>query len=141
VASSVWAHLEDGVNEPWFCQPKDKDTAGEEERVRVFLHDLRVMAPGINVFAVPNAGRRTRWEIAKAKREGLKTGALDLVLTWAGGSAYVEWKDGIEMPTASQIDMLNTLFRQGHNAGVFRTSEACFRWLRDANAPIRGVFN
>lgn len=140
MASSAWASLEDGVNEPWFIEPKDKDPEGEEHRVKVWLHDMRVLAPGINVFAVPNAGRRTRWEIAKAKREGLKAGALDYVVTWAGGCAFPEFKDGTEMPSASQIDMLNLLFRQGHNAGVFRTSEACIRWLRDAGAPLRGNF-
>lgn len=131
------ALLQEPVIEPWHCDPKDKLGLSEEERQRAFLNDCRYVAPSLIIWSTPNAARRTRWEVAKAKREGMRTGALDLNIFWSGGCAIVEMKNGVDAPTLAQIDTLDALFRAGHNTGIFRTSVSLLNWLRDRGAPVR----
>jgi hypothetical protein len=128
--------LEDGPDEPWFIEPRDKFGVAEEARQQEFLRLLPYVAPALNVWAVPNAAKRTRWEVAQAKREGMKSGALDLTITWNHGAAYAEFKNGTEGPTGNQRAMLNTLYRQGHRCGVFRNAETLFAALDEWGAPI-----
>lgn len=123
-------------DEPWFIEPRDKSADGEEARQQEFLRLLPYVAPSLNVWAVPNGARRTRWEAAKAKREGLRAGALDLTITWNHGCAFAEFKNGTSGPTDDQRDMLNLLFRQGHRCGVFRTAERLFATLHEWGAPV-----
>jgi hypothetical protein len=123
-------------DEPWFIEPKDKLAQDEDARQAEFLRLLPYVAPSLLVWAVPNAGRRTRWEAAKRKREGMRKGALDLTITWNHGSAYAEFKDGRDMPTEDQRDVLNRLYRQGHRCGVFRTAECLFAHLHEWGAPV-----
>jgi hypothetical protein len=123
-------------DEPWHIDVIDRDPAPEEKRQLKFLRDMKMLAPAVNVFAVPNAGRRTQWEIAKAKREGMKAGVLDLVVTWNRGVAFLEFKDGRSKPTPAQRHQLNTLYRQGHHCGVFRTSASALRFLQERGCPF-----
>jgi hypothetical protein len=131
-------HLEDAEDLPWHIDPKDKDPRPEEKRQLAFLRDARILCPGVNIFSVPNGGRRTQWEINKAKREGMKSGALDLVATWNRGVAFLEFKNGTDQPTSNQRDQLNTLYRQGHHCGVFRQEQSALEFLRSAGAPFIG---
>ena len=127
---------EQEADEPWFLEPKDKRGGSEEARQQEFFRLLPYVAPALNAYAVPNGARRTRWEAAKVKREGLKSGALDLVVTWNHGCAFPEFKNGSEMPTDNQRAQLNTLYRQGHRCGVFRTADALFLKLHEWGAPV-----
>lgn len=129
---------EDEADLPWHIDPRDKDPRSEEQRQRAFLTLAKRLCPSVNIFAVPNAARRTQWEAGKAKREGMKSGALDLVATWNRGVAFIEFKDGQKQPTPNQRDMLNLLFRQGHHCGVFRQEQSALDWLRSIGAPVVG---
>ena len=129
--------LDEWPDEPWFVEPRDRSDFSEEKRQMLFLRDLRMCGPSVIAWAVPNAAKRTRWAAAKAKREGMVAGALDLTLVWKGGQAFVEFKNGRDMPTPSQRDMLNRLYRAGHHCGVFRTGECLLEWLRSLGAPVR----
>jgi hypothetical protein len=133
----LWDDLEDGPDAPWHVDPKDSDPATEEHRQRVFLRDVAKVAPSLIVWAVPNAGKRTSWEVGKAKREGMVSGALDLTIAWNHGVAFIEFKAGSTAPTANQRIMLNRLYRAGHHCGVFRTSTSLIGWLKDRGAPVR----
>lgn len=125
-------------DEAWPIDAKDKDPRSEEKRQLAFLNAARILCPGVDIFAVPNAAKRTQWERNKARREGMKAGALDLVCTWAGGVAFLEFKNGTDMPSDNQRDRLNLYVRQGHHCGVFRQEESALRFLRDAGAPFVG---
>lgn len=64
----------------------------EDDVQAAMLRDLKACAPEISAFAVPNAGKRTRYERQQRKREGMKAGVVDLILTWPRGVAFVEVK-------------------------------------------------
>ncbi len=130
------ALLADQPNEPWHRDEKDKDPRSELARQIAVMRDARIICPAVDFFAVPNAGKRSRWAATKAKKEGMKAGVLDLVCTWPGGGvAFIEMKDGKEMPTPQQVDRLNMLYRQNHNCGVFRQEKSALEFLRRCGAP------
>lgn len=133
--------LEDTGDLGWWIDPKDADPRPEEKRQLGFLRAAKMLCPGVDIFAVPNAGKRTQWAAMKAKREGMKAGALDLVCTWPrGGVAFLEWKDGTSMPDANQRERLNLYMRQNHHCGVFRQEESALRFLQRCGAPFIGRF-
>lgn len=121
---------------PWHQDPRDDDPRDEDARQAAFLRQAHILCPGVDIFAVPNAGRRSRWEANKRRREGMKAGALDLVATWRGGIAFLEFKDGKSQPDANQSDRLAMYARQGHPAGVFRQERSALEWLRSLGAPF-----
>lgn len=121
---------------PWHVDAKDKDGTPEEKRQIAMLRDLRMLAPTIIVWAVPNGMRTTSWSAGKAKREGMKAGTPDLTLVWNRGCAFVEVKSGTGMPDANQRETLNRLHRAGQHCGVFRTSASLLAWLKGLGAPV-----
>lgn len=129
----------DEPDEAWWIDSPDRDPASEERRQQIFLADLKKLAPRVMAFSVPNGGKRSDWAAGKAKREGMRSGATDLVLTWAGGVAFVEFKNGVTRPSRPQRDFLNTLYRQGHPCGVFRRSASALDWLRQVGCPVGRV--
>jgi hypothetical protein len=142
-ASVSAAPFFDGLEEqdlPWHIDAKDKDPRSEEKRQLAFLNAARMLCPAVAIFAVPNGGKRSQWAAMKAKREGMKAGVLDLVCTWPGGVAFLEFKNGHDMPDANQRERLNLLTRQGHHCGVFRQEASALRFLRDCGAPFVGRF-
>lgn len=124
----------------WWIDPKDADPRSEEKRQTAFLRLAKALCPAVDIFAVPNGAKRSQWEAAKAKREGVKAGALDLVCTWAnGGVAFIEMKSGTRMPDANQRERLNRLTRQSHLCGVFRQEKSAIDFLRCNGAPFIGA--
>jgi hypothetical protein len=130
--------LEDSTDLAWHIDPRDKDPRSEEKRQASFLRAAKMLCPMVDIFAVPNGARRTQWEANKARREGMKAGALDLVCTWNRGVAFLEFKDGSSMPDANQRDRLNRYVRQGHHCGVFRQEASALDFLRSIGAPFIG---
>ena len=135
----LFDHLEDTQDLAWHIDATDRDPRSEAKRCQAALRMARIICPGVDIVAVPNAGRRSQWEVNQRHREGMKAGALDWVLTWHGcGIAFAEWKNGTDMPDANQRDRLNMLTRFGHHCGVFRQEDSFFRWLRRLDAPFVG---
>lgn len=129
--------IEDDGDLGWWIDPKDADPRDELTRQSAFIRDAKIICPAVNIFAVPNAGKRSQWAARKAKREGLTAGVLDLVCTWPmGGVAFLEWKDGTKMPDENQRDRLNLYTRQGHLCGVFRQETSALEFLRRHGAPF-----
>ena len=129
------------LDEPWHLDPRDNDPRSEDDRVAAAIRRARLICPAVDIVAIPNAGRRSRWEVNQRKREGMKAGALDWVVTWnpgvsGRGVAFPEWKNGTDMPDQNQRDRLNMLFRMGHHCGVFRREDSFFAWLRALGAPF-----
>jgi len=117
--------------------PRDKDAASEEQRQLAFLKLAKMRAPSLLIWATPNAGRRTRWEVGKAKREGMVSGAPDLTVAWNYGTAWLEFKNGTDKPSDNQRDFLNRLHRAGHRVAVVRTAESALACLQAWGAPVR----
>lgn len=129
-------------DEPWPIDAKDRFPQDEASRQQAFIRDAHIVCPGVDIVAIPNAGKRTRWEQQQRRREGMKAGALDLVCTWAPthrrdrGTAFIEFKDGTSMPDGNQVDRLNLLYRWGHNVAVVRTAASAFQFLKGCGAPV-----
>lgn len=134
-----WAALETPLKptlEPTiYVEPRDKDDASEDDRQADLVAHLRKI-PTVRVAAIVNGAKRTNWEAAKAKREGMAAGWPDIEVVWADGMARIEMKNGSEMPRANQIETLNWLHLRGHAVAVCRTKDGALRWLRDCGAPV-----
>ena len=127
--------------EPRFTvEPKDKGLASEIQRQATFLSMLRIAAPTVMVWAVPNGHNRGLKDRAKAKREGLKAGVPDLTVCWNHGVAFLEFKAGKAAPEANQVDLLNYLQDCGHRCAVVRTPEFALALLAEWGAPIKSTF-
>lgn len=136
-ALSAFLDMQDDVPEAVYHRcPPDKLVRSEEQRVQEFLRLLPYVAPSLEVFAIPNAGKRTRWEVTKAKREGLKAGVADMHVAWNHGAAWLEWKNGRDYPDPNQRAWLSRMTRLGHRVAVVRTADAAFRLLAEQGAPV-----
>lgn len=120
-------------------EPADKGLATEIQRQTTFLGMLRIAAPTVLVWAVPNGHNRGLKDRVKAKKEGLKAGVPDLTLCWNHGVAFIEFKDAKGKPDANQIDHLNYLTDCGHHCAVVRTPEFALALLAEWGAPVRRV--
>jgi hypothetical protein len=124
--------LDEGI----YVEPKDRNPASEDTRQSTWVSLMHKTARACLVFAVPNGARRTRWEAAKVKREGLHTGFPDTGVLWVDGQAYPEWKNGKDSPSDAQIETLNWMHRRGIPVAIVRTPEGCMRWLASIGAPV-----
>lgn len=96
--------------------------------------------PLTRVAAVPNGGKRTRWQQQQAKREGVSAGFPDLVLIGSRVVWSVPWGEGTEeavqtscplvafveikaLATMSieQRNWLTFMAKYGHLCGIFRS--------------------
>ena len=81
----------------------------------------------IPVYHVPNGGKRNRLEAAALKREGVKPGVPDLVITVAKGKyhgLYIEMKVGDNKTTKNQDEWIELLNNNGYLAVVCYGSHA-----------------
>jgi hypothetical protein len=137
MTAAPFSDLEDATEALYYIEPKDRDPRLEEARQMAFRREAKKLCPTVRVCAVPNAGKRTQWEAAKAKREGLTAGIPDCICLWLGGGiAWIEFKAADTMPSPAQHEFLNALVRQGHNAAVFRQELTALRWLKSLGAPF-----
>lgn len=120
-----------------YVEAKDKGAESEEARQAAFVALMRRTSPACRVVAIPNAGKRTRWEQGKAKREGLLSGEPDVAVAWADATARIEFKDARSMPTPNQVEALNWYHLHGHPVAVCRTADGAMAWLRSVGAPVR----
>lgn len=122
-----------------YVEPRDRDAASEDARQSAWVSLMRKTARVCLVFAVPNGARRTRWEAAKVKREGLYTGFPDTGVIWADKTAYLEWKNGKDGPSDPQIETLNWLYERGHPVAIVRTTAGALMFLRSIGCPVPAV--
>ena len=130
------ALLAEKADESWHIDPKDNDRRSELARQMAVLRDARIVCPGVDIIAIPNAGKSSDWERIRRWKEGARAGALDLVATWKGGVAFIEMKDGKKMPAQDQRGRLNMYTRMGHHCGVFRQEKSVMDFLRRCGAPF-----
>lgn len=117
---------------------RDRRPTSEYERQRFLISFIRKYCPRLFVFAVPNATRGD-WSKLRQQREGAVYGATDLVVTWSGGVAFIEMKDGMGKPDDRQIEFMNRLHWQGHHVALCRSMDGAIAWLRSIGAPVPEV--
>lgn len=118
----------------FFIEPKDKDTASEDQRQRVVVAACRRL--GLFVAHIPQSGRRSDYERTKLHRNGAIAGVPDLVIQWTGGIYWAEMKDGTKGPARAQIDVMNDLTRRNIACGVHRSWASLASRLADCGAPV-----
>ena len=133
------ASLKPTLHPAIWVEPKDRSDASEDQRQAEFVATMRKIARGCRVVGIPNAGRRSRWEAAKRKREGMLAGEPDVAVAWATVTARIEFKNGRAMPDEDQIGALNWYHLRGHPIAVCRTAEGAMAWLRSIGAPVPEV--
>lgn len=111
----------------FYCEPRDRNPASEHDRQSATVKRLRSM--GLHVIAVPNARVWGLKAWNRAKAEGVEWGAADLVINATGLTAFIEFKNGREMPEQHQVDWLNTRHRLGFPVAVCRTADGAVAWL------------
>lgn len=119
--------------------PDGRRDVAELPRQTEFLTLMRMVAPTVEVRALPNAGKRNPQQ---AKREGIKSGLLDIGLWWDNrGHAVLEFKGYSQgragKLSANQIAFGNRLHDMGIPVACFFTAEAAVAWLADVGAPVR----
>ena len=79
--------------------------------------------PRTRLVAIPNGQKRTRWQAANAKAEGMSKGFPDLIAVGHKGRiAFIELK-AMGNVSAEQHHWLTLLTLMGHQAGCFRSVE------------------
>lgn len=134
---SFWAEIETPINEaPLFpIEPRDRIEVSEHWRQSVVVQ--RCSRLGLHAAAVPNARAWGMKAWNKAKKEGVRWGHSDLIITGRDRfCAFVEMKDGLAWPEQHQIDFLNYKVRQGFPCAVARSADWLEEWLRSCGAPV-----
>lgn len=122
---------------PFHVDPRAIADPGSELSIQSrFRGRMKMLAPTVRIFAVPNAGRRTQWEALRAKQEGMVAGIPDCVCLWPGGTAWIEFKAKTGTLSKAQEEWLTWLHKAGHICGVFRAPDTAVAFLRAAGAPF-----
>lgn len=133
-----WSALESPLSqEPmFFIEPRDKDPRPESDRQQEWVASAR--RDGLHVCAVLNGEKRGQWALNLARKLGAWWGFPDAIVLGGGAFiAFIEWKDGTEMPKQHQVDCMNLLHRLGFNVALFRNAAPAMDWLRECGAPTR----
>ena len=139
---SFFASLEAPLSEtPLFpVEAPDGDrTRSEIARQVALFSTMRMVAPSVLGFAIPNAGKRNP---AQARKEGIMGGAFDTEWHWAGGSAWIELKGYDARGRAgalsdNQVAWGNRMHRLGKPVACFFDPLAAVHWLASLGAPVR----
>jgi len=86
--------------------------------------------PYFALFAIPNGGARDMITGANLKAEGVRRGALDLMLSVARGKyhgLFIEMKAGSNKPTDEQLEFIEHLNGAGYKACVHWSADAAIR--------------
>lgn len=137
-----WSALETPLNEaPLFLvePPDGRKDWGELPRQTELFRLMRMSAPSVQGYAIPNAGKRNPM---LAKREGIRAGLFDTEWPWNRGIAWIEMKgyDKNGRPgelSQAQIDWGNMMTRCGFPVACFFDPVNAINWLRDQGAPVR----
>lgn len=122
---------------PFHCDQRSVADPGTEIAIQVrFINRMKMLAPTVRLVATPNAGKRTQWAAMQAKREGMAAGFPDMTALWAGGTAYIEFKQKDGSLSEPQISWLNWLYNAGFPCGCFRSVDSAVAFLRAQGAPF-----
>ena len=91
------------TGKPWAQQNRAEDALQEATADYMAALPPSVIATPFVAIHIPNEGRRGKAEMGKLMRMGFRPGAADWVLTWAGGSAWIELKVGTRKQTENQL--------------------------------------
>ena len=98
-----------------------RDANAEARRQAAIVDFVRLVAPQVIIWAVPNGGLRSKSEAARLKWTGVLAGVLDLTLALPGGGcAFWETKTTYGRLSNEQRDFIARLDALGHSWAVVR---------------------
>lgn len=114
--------------------------ARPEQALQIRLvHTLRLCAPDVLVFHIPNGGKRDAREAALFKAMGVLPGIPDLGLCWPiGRVGFIELKAGRNGLTATQAALHERLKATGFLVAIAIDVEEALTILMAWGAPVRG---
>ena len=87
-----------------------------------------------NLFAIPNAGKRSIGVAMYYKKEGLKSGVPDLMLPFPNREfhgLFIEMKSDTGRPTENQKEWISRLRDAGYQCDVCRSADEAIRLISD----------
>lgn len=102
-----------------------------------FKAQLRYIAPGVRMVAIPNAAKRGFAAQRQARKEGLAAGVPDALFLWDGGHCFIEFKSAKGTLSENQREWIEWLYRSGHRTAVCRSVEEAIAFLFACGAPVR----
>lgn len=139
-----WMAMDESLNpEPIFYVEKPdgiKNWSEINRQVELFKI-MRMAAPKVFGFAIPNAGKRNPM---KARKENILGGVFDTEWQWEGGSCHVELKGYTKAGVAGklshgQIEFGNRMTNLGKPVACFFTPMRAVEWMRELGAPIATI--
>lgn len=110
--------------------PSPRDANAEARSQAAIVEYVRLVAPEIIIFSVPNGGLRSKAEAARLKWTGVLAGVLDLVLVLPDGrSAFWEVKTPKGRLSADQREFIARLEALDHAWAVVRDIDDARREL------------
>lgn len=106
---------------------------------QAIIANIKLCVRPVDVRAVPNGGKRTRWQAAQAKREGMLRGTPDLFCAWPGGCGWLEVKRPGYVPSdvSKEQQALIALWRSwGLNVAIASSPESALATLALWGAPV-----
>jgi hypothetical protein len=119
-------------------RPTLREGNAEASRQAAIVEYVRLVAPEIVIWAVPNGGLRTKTEAARLKWTGVLAGVLDLTLALPDGQcAFWETKTPRGRPSADQLEFIGRLEKLGHVWAVVRNIDDARRELKNCGIVTR----
>ena len=114
-------------------------SAGPEDILQIqVMRFVRIAAPDLCVYAVPNGGYRNPREAKKLKDMGVKPGVADIAMILPDGrAAFIELKVGKNRQTDTQIAFQADCERLNAPYAVCRSIEDVDRTLRSWGVRLR----
>lgn len=103
-------------------KPKIYESDLQETCVQWF----RIQYPDKLIFAIPNGGKRNKFEAFRLKKQGVMSGVPDLCISEPLGAyhgLYVELKVEKRKPTQNQEEVMSKLAARGYKTEVCREFE------------------
>ncbi len=110
----------------------------EDDLQKAVVRFIRLAAPDLVCFAVPNGGFRNVREAAKLKAMGVKAGVADLAITLPDTrSAFIELKTKAGRLSPHQAEFQSTCDRLGIPYAVCRSIDEVAETLRGWGVQLR----
>jgi hypothetical protein len=118
--------------------PARRDGNAEAKVQSSILEWIRLAAPDILVFHVPNGGLRSKVEAARLKWQGVRLGAPDLVIVAPGGRTFfAEIKTATGRLSAEQRALHDAFAALGSPVALLRSIDDTREAFRAWNVPMR----
>lgn len=129
-------HSDDSL--PGSAAQHRRDLNAEARIQAAIVEWIRLAAPSVLVFSIPNEGKRSKPEAARMRWTGLVAGAPDLIVVASnGGAHFIEVKEPRGTLSRDQRNVHGALTALGTAPAVVRSIDDCRRAFQAWGIPTR----